>query len=347
MQVGIIGPQGSGKSTLFQCLTGMGAAASGKVEIVRGIAQTKDERLELIAAFHNSRKTTPTTVEYVDAPPVEAGGLKRDSFKVTFLRGLEQTDALLMVIPAFLPGQVEKAADTIRDIEIEFMLCDLETAEKRLDKIERDLRRGIKGEIEREGKILQRCINALENEKPLRELKFSLEEDKLLRGFTFLSRKHILNILNIAEEDIAVGDDIIRKAGLENALTICAAVEAEIAALPEEDIPAFLQEMGIQQSAREKILAETRETLALITFYTAAENEARAWNLKRGSTALQAAGAVHTDMERGFIRAEVIHFDDLKKVDSIAELRSKGSIHIEGKDYIVANADLILFRFNV
>ncbi|NQS98523.1 MAG: redox-regulated ATPase YchF [candidate division Zixibacteria bacterium] len=347
MQVGIVGPQGSGKSTLFQCLTGLEAAASGKVEIIRGIAQTRDERLELIANFYNSRKTTPTTVEYVDAPPVEAGGLKRDSFRAIFLRGLEQTDALLMVIPAFLPGQIEKGAETARDIQTEFILCDLESVEKRLSKIDRDLQRGVKGEIDREGKLLMRCKDALENEKPLIELDFSPAEDKLTRGFTFLSRKPILNILNIAEENLAVSEDLARESGIENAVPLCAAVEAEIAALPDEDIPAFLLEMGIRQSAREKVLAKTRDMLELITFYTAADNEARAWNLKRGSTALQAAGVVHTDMERGFIRAEVIHFDDLKPVDSITELRAQGAVHIQGKEYIVADGDLMLFRFNV
>ena len=347
MQVGIIGPQGSGKSALFHCLTGLEAAVSGKMEIIRGMAEAADDRLTLVAKHHNSHKATPTTVEYLDAPPIESGGLKRSGFKAVFLRGLEQTDALLLVIPCFLAGQVEKAKSALADIETEFMLCDLEGVENRLSKIARDLKRGVKGQTEKEGTLLEICKRALENETSLRNVEIPEDDFKLLKGFMFLSYKPILPILNIAENDIKAAEQVVEQTGIQGAVPICATVEAELLELPESDIPLFRKEMGIERSAREIILQETRKLLQLITFYTGSEAESRAWDLKNGSTALKAAGTVHSDMEKGFIRAEVIHYQDLESAETIAELRAKGLIHLEGRDYVVQDDDLILFRFNV
>jgi ribosome-binding ATPase YchF (GTP1/OBG family) len=218
--------------------------------------------------------------------------------------------------------------------------------ENRLKRIAHDLLRGVRGDIERESEILEKCKATLEAENPLRNAKFREEEIKRLRGFTFLSLKPLIIILNIGEGDIADCAGLAQKAGLSEAIAICAQMEAEINDLAPEDRPAFLKEIGIGECARDKILKKTREKLELITFFTANEKEAKAWDLKRGLPALKAAGAVHTDMEWGFIRAEAIHFADLQAHPSVHDLRSLGLIHLEGKEYVVQEGDVLLFRFS-
>ena len=350
MQVGIIGSPGAGKSTLFHALTGRPASISGKKEIVRGIAEVPDERVDILAEAFKSRKKTFAIVEYIDAPPVETGGLKRDSFRQEFLRGLEQTDALLMVVPCYLTGQNENAGQAVHDMETEFILSDMEILEKRLEKVEHDIMRGVKGDLINEKKFLEKCLQAIEQEKPLHSLEFSDDEKKRLRSFSFLTLKQMLIVLNIAEEDLpnlgSIRDNFIEKTG-RNAVAICAEIQAEISDLPEDEIPDFLEEMGISERARDKVLRKTREILDLITFLTVGEEESRAWDLRRGWTASQAAGTVHTDMERGFIRAETFAFDKLGDNRSYGELRSAGFLRLEGRDYIVKDGDVMLFRFNV
>lgn len=352
MNIGIVGPAGSGKSTLFQALTGMKGGISGKSSVVRGIAALPDDRLSLVAQVYDSRKTAYATVEYVDAPPLDTEGLKRESFRAGFIHGLEGVQALLLVIPCFIPGQIEEAAGLINAIEAELLISDLIVIEDRLARIQRDLQRGVKGGIALEAENLERCKTSLENETPLREERFSEDEDRRLRSFGFLTMHPMHPILNIAEEDIFRAAETIAKVagGLTHTRelsAVCAAVEAEINELPAEEIPAFLDEMGIEESAKNKIIRCTRKMLDLFTFYTGNEKEAHAWDIKRGATAVKAAGIVHSDMERGFIRAEVIHYPDMETRPKIADLRSAGLIHLEGRDYIVQDGDIILFRFNV
>ena len=350
MQVGIIGASGSGKSTLFKALTGRPATISGKKEIVRGIAEVPDKRVDILAEAFNSRKKTFAVVEYIDAPPIETGGLKRESYRKEFLRGLEQTDALLLVVPVFLPGQKEDTVKAAEDIETEFILSDIEILEKRLERLDHDLKRGVKGDLEFEKKLLNRCLKTLEEEKPLHSLEFTDDEMKRLRSFSFLTLKHMLIVLNISEEDLPnieeIREDFMRESG-RNAVAICAEIQAEISELPEEEIPEFLAEMGISERARDKILRKTREILNLITFLTVGEEESRAWDLRKGSTASKAAGTVHTDMEKGFICAETFTFDKLENCRSYGDLRSAGELRLEGRDYVVKDGDVMLFRFNI
>lgn len=350
MQVGIIGPPQSGKSTLFHSLTGVCSGSFSKSGMTRGVAQVPDERVNFLAQAYGSKKAVMPSVEFVDSPPIESGGLKKAGFRTEFLRGLEQTDALLLTIPMFLPGQKEKAPQMLPEMETEFILADLEIVESRLEKVARDIKRGAGGELKRETELLRKCKEELEREIPLRNIGFSGEEIKSLRGFSFLTIKPVLTVLNIAESDLGFREEIEadfeRVAGVE-AIPICAAVQSEIAELPPEEKAEFIREMGVSESAGDKVIRRARDVLDLITFLTASETEAHAWDLKRGSTALKAAGVVHSDMERGFIRAEVFSFEDLKKHGSEAELRSKGLIRLEGKNYVVAEGDVIFFRFNV
>lgn len=351
MQVGIIGPPGGGKSTLFHALTGKKAGVSGRLEMVHGTAEVPDRRVEVLAERFEARKFTRTVVEYIDAPPIESGGLKREGFRREFLRGLEQADALLFVIPHFLSSGIDEDVNKVKNLETEFILSDLELLEKRMEKISRDIQRGVKGDVVREQELLKRCVSELEDEKLLRDLEFAEDEEKSLRGFAFLTIKPLLPVLNIAEEDLPRIDSIVsefsEKWGGREAVAICAEIQSEIADLPEEEIPEFLEGMGVSERARDRILGRTRKMLDLITFLTVSESEARAWDLKRGSTALKAAGTVHTDMERGFIRAEVFNFDDLGDRRSYGELRSAGVLRSEGRDYLVRDGDVMLFRFNV
>jgi ribosome-binding ATPase YchF (GTP1/OBG family) len=278
---------------------------------------------------------------------LETGGLKKESFRQNFLRGLGQADALLLVLPYFQEEHRHRVLTLAKEIETEFILCDLLGVESRSAKISRDLARGVKGEIQKEAEILERCRIALENEVSLRQVKFSEEELKHIRGFAFLSQKPLLTALNLAEEDLNRQSEILQEAQLSEAIPIGAKIEAEISDLAEADRELFLQDLGIMQSARERIIAQTRISLDLITFLTASEKEAHAWSLKRGANALKAAGVIHSDMEKGFIRAEVFPFEELNKYPFLHDLRAKGLIRLEGKDYIVQEGDVILFRFSI
>ena len=350
MEVGIIGPQGAGKSTLFHCLTGVRAGISGKIELTRGIAQVPDARVDYIEKIYNSKKKAYTTVEYVDSPPIETGGFRQSGFRQEFLRGMEAADALLITVPCYLNGQLEDAPSVVMDLQTEFILSDLEIIEKRLEKIARDVKRGVKSVLS-EGALLERCQSSLEDEIPLRSFDFSIEECKTLRSFSFLTNKPKLIVLNISEEDIGNREEIESQVRnkLEgfNVISICAKIQSEIADLHPEDIPVFMEELGIAESASDKVIKKTRDMLGLITFLTAGEEEAHAWDLRKDSTALEAADAIHSDLARGFIRAEVFHFEDLKKYPSEAVLKSKGLIRLEGKEYIVKDGDVIFVRFKV
>jgi len=350
MEVGIIGPPGAGKSTLFHSLTGLKPGASGKVELTRGVAQVVDKRVDFIQQVYHSRKRAYPTVEYLDSPPIETGGFKKSTFRQEFLRGMERVDALLLTIPCFLPGQKEKAVSAVKDLLTEFALSDLEIVEKRQDKLNQDWKRGVK-EVQKERELLQKCQNALENETQLNKLNFAPDEVKLLKCFSFLSIKPKLILLNLAENDIPAGKTmeqaIAEQLPEENIISICAKIQSEIADLPPEEIPSFLLALGIDESASDKVIKKTREMLKLNTFLTGSEQEAHAWDLPQGANAWEAAGVVHSDLQRGFIRAEVFQFEDLIKYGSEAELKAKGLVRLEGKEYIVKDGDVLLIRFKV
>ena len=350
MEVGIIGPQGAGKSTLFHSLTGVRPGLSGKVEITRGIAQVHDPRIDHLKEIYSSKKKIYTAVTYLDSPPVETGGFRKASFRQEFLRGMVSTDAMLVTVPCFMPGQIDEAAGIVNDLQTEFILSDLEILEKRLIKIRHDLKRGLK-EFKAEVELLERCQTGLENEIPLRKLEFKPDEVITLRSFSFLTNKPKMIVLNIAEDDIGSRLELEKRVAGElpeyRIISICAKIQSEIADLSEEEIPVFMEELGIAESASDKVIRRTREMLGLITFLTGGDDEARAWNLKKGGTALEAAGVIHSDIQRGFIRAEIFHYDQIVEHGSENALKAKGLIRSEGKDYIVKDGDVVYFRFNV
>ena len=350
MEVGIIGPPGAGKSTLFHSLTGVMPGLSGKMELTRGIAQVPDSRIDFLREVYSSKKKVYTTVTYLDSPPIETGGFKKASFRQDFLRGMVSVNAMLVTIPCFIPGQVEEAAGIVQDLQTEFILSDLEILEKRLIKIRHDLKRGLK-EFKAEVELLERCQTELENEVPLRTLGFRPQDLKTLRSFSFLTIKPKLIVLNISEDDLDNRKQIEAQAAGElpgeQVISICAKIQSEIVDLPEEEIPIFMEELGIEESASDKVIRKTREMLGLITFLTGGDDESRAWDLKEGLSALEAAGVIHSDIQRGFIRAEIFQFDQIVEHGSEAALKAKGLIRSEGKDYISKDGDVVYFRFNV
>lgn len=350
MEVGIIGQQGAGKSTLFHSLTGVRAGISGKIELTRGVALVPDTRVDFIEKTYNSKKRVYTSVEYVDSPPIETGGFRQSSFRQEFLRGMEAADALLVTVPCYLNGQINDAPSVVKDLQTEFILSDMEIIEKRMEKLARDAKRGVKG-VQAEVALLERCQLTLEDEIPLRDIDFSSNEQKVLRSFSFLTSKPKLIVLNISEDDLdnrlKIEDEVKGKLDGFNIISICAKLQSEITDLHPEEIPVFMEELGIAESASDKVIKKTRDMLGLITFLTAGDQEAHAWDLRKGSTALEAADTIHSDLARGFIRAEVFHFNDLQKYPSEVVLKANGLIRLEGKEYIVNDGDIIFVRFKV
>lgn len=350
MNVGIIGPKGAGKSLLFHSLTGVHPSASGKIELVYGTAHYLDPRIDVLTELYISRKKVYATVEYIDSPPIETGGFKKANFRQDFLRGMERVDAFLVVVPCFQPGQIDEAADVVKDLRMEFIISDLELVEKRMERLERDIKRGAK-EAQKELELITRCKTALENETMLYDVHFSDEEMKPLKSFAFLTMKQSLIVLNISEDDLDKADEIETKVNAQlggtNTLAICAKVQSELIELPEDERLSFMQELGVSESASDKVIRRTREKLGLITFLTAGEQESHAWDLRKGAPAVEAAGVIHTDMQKGFIRAEVFHYNDIVEWKTEAKLKEKGLIRLEGRDYVVKDGDIMLFRFKV
>lgn len=368
MKVGITGLPQAGKTTIFSLLTG------GKVDVSSwsgkeahvGIARVPDVRVDRLAGIFRPRKTTYATVEYVDLPalPPRDAGRERAGQAMEmapYLASLKNADALLEVVRAFEDqkaphpeGPVDPKRD-IEQVELEMILSDLAVVEKRLERLEKDLKKTRAPELETEYSVLSRFKGALEREQPLRDLDLGDEEQKRVRGFTFLSAKPLLVVLNLGDEDAAKVPDVVEQFGLRGqtalgnvAVTaVCGKIEAEIAALPEEEARSFLADLGLGASGLERVIRESYALLGLLSFYTAGEPEVRAWTIRRGTTAQQAAGVIHSDFERGFIKAEVVSFDDMVELGSFQAARSRGALRLEGKDYEVREGDVILFKFNV
>jgi GTP-binding protein YchF len=277
-----------------------------------------------------------------------------------FLSHIREVDAIIHVVRCFrdsnithVAGKVDPASD-IETINLELILADLETVEKRLDRVSRQKKSGEKQAIQ-EYEVLARLHEALANEKPARSVELSDEERLLIKSLNLLTLKNVLYAANVGEEDLANPEEnphlatvreIAREEGAE-VVPICAQVEAEIAELDDEEREVFLQELGLASSGLDRLISAAYRLLGLITYFTAGEKEVRAWTIRQGTKAPQAAGVIHSDFERGFIRAEVIHYDDFVKAGSMANAREQGLLRLEGKDYIVQDGDIITFRFNV
>lgn len=358
MKVGIIGLGSVGKSTLFHLLTGAPLMpASGRPEPRLGIARVPDSRVDRLAEMFHPKKKTPATVEYVDVPGVAKGA----GSALVDLPALRGVDALVHVVRAFeseLVPHPEGSIDPSRDVkmlELELILADLGVVEKRIERLEANIKKMNKAEDVAERLLFLRLKEALETERPLRELSFSEEERRRLRSYAFLTEKPTLLAVNLGEDRIRQAAEALESSGLTElarrpGLALCpisAPIEAEMTELEAADARAFLDDLGLAEPGLDRVIRTSYELLGLVSFLTAGEDECRAWTVRRGTRAHQAAGVIHSDIERGFIRAEVVSFDDLVAAGSFAGCREKGTLRLEGKEYEVKDGDVVHFRFNV
>ena len=359
MKTGIIGLPQVGKTSLFRILTKAKVEDRGGYSNPReshlGVAKVPDARLDKLSALYNPKKTTYATVEYSDVAAIGQEALK----ETAFLTNLRNVDALIHVLRAFeddaIPhvGPIDPLRD-IKNVEFDLMVSDLTQIEKRLERLEKDLKKSRTADLEKEQALLLRSKEALESEKPLRELEMSPEEKKLIRGFMFLSQKPILYAVNLPEST-TLGTDL-EAATAKYSLTefasrpnagvtaFCGKVEAELAEMEDEEAAEFLASYGLNESGLVRLIRKSYELLGLVSFFTAGEDECRAWTVPVNSRAQEAAGAIHTDLEKHFIRAETIHWDTLLAAGSEAAAKAQGTLRLEGKDYLVKDGDVMHIR---
>jgi GTP-binding protein YchF len=358
VKAGILGLSLAGKSTLFQLLTGTKAPApGGRPEARVGIARVPDPRVARLGEIFQPKKRTLATVEYVDVPGVAKG----EGQALVDLPALRGADALVHVVRAFenaaLPHP-DGSLDPLRDakmLELELILADLATVERRLERLEANIKKASKPEDVSERALFLRLKQSLEAEKPLRELPLTDEERGRLRGYALLSGKPMLIVANLGESEIRSAAAWLERSGLQAfasqpglaACAVAAPIEAEMAELAALDAQAFREDLGLAEPGLDRVIRSTYELLGLVSFLTAGEDECRAWTIKRGTRAQLAAGAIHSDIERGFIRAQVVAFTDLVAAGSLAACREKGTLRLEGRDYLVQDGDVIEFKFNV
>ncbi len=357
MEVGIMGLASSGKSTVFGLLTGQEATSTRRDVAKIGIARVPDARLGALTTMYEPEKTTPATVRYVDVPGIPEE--HRQGEAAFNLPELRSADALMVVVRAFADESVAHpmgSVDPIRDlrhIEEEFILQDQLVVERRLERIRRDLAKRKVPELEREGLILERCLEVLESERPLRAEDFSADELKQLRGFTFLSLKPVLVVVNVGDDEMAE-DPFTNEVWAQwrdrpgMAFTrVCATLEHELSQLDGAEIAPFMEEYGITDRAIDRVIRESYRLLGLISFFTVGEDECRAWSVSIDTPAVEAGGVIHSDIQRGFIRAEVVPCDALLEAGSLAACREQGTLGLEGKTYAVQDGEVVHFRFNV
>ncbi len=358
MKTGIIGLPQVGKTSLFRILTKVNLsepAFSNPREAHIGVAKVPDDRLDKLAALYSPKKLTHASVEYVDV-----GAIGQDALKETaYIGHLRQVDALIHVLRAFESDEIPHVGpiDPLRDIknvEFDLMVSYLGQIEKRLERLEKDLKKMKTPELEKENELLIRAQAQIESEKPLREMEMSPEDKKRIRGFMFLSEKPILYVLNISEST-QLGKDLeeaVAKYNLSEvasrpnagASAICGKVEAELAEMSDEDAAEFLGSYGLTESGLSRLIRKSYHLLGLISFFTAGEDECRAWTIPLHTRAQNGAGAIHSDLEKHFIRAETIRWDQLLEAGSEANARAKGTLRLEGKDYIVQDGDVMHIR---
>jgi GTP-binding protein YchF len=356
MQLGILGLPKVGKTTLFNTLTASRQetdkfAVSDKTNI--GVANVRDERLERLRDLFKPRRYVPATIQYVDIPGIKKG----ESAESLDLAKLKTVDALVHVVRAFREPEIlhsEGSIDPARDIatlDLELILADHDLVERRLERLEKAVKRGLNPEEQRERKLLAEVIlPALEAETPLREISLDPDDERRLRGFQLLSAKPMLVVLNVNEAEVAAADPaalgiVLRPAVL--AVTVSAPIEEEIGRLPPEEQRDFLADIGLASPSVDRVTRASYELLGLLAFFTVGEDVVRAWTVRRGSKAREAAGTIHSDIERGFIRAEVVRYDDLLRLKTMAACREAGLLRLEGKEYEMQDGDVAHFRFNV
>jgi len=362
MKIGIVGLPQSGKTTLFNALTGAEidtAQFSGKAEAHRAVVHVPDERLELLNDIFEPKKKTAAIIEYIDMAGLTTTEQKKSGFSDQFLGQIRLVDAILVLVRSFANEAIPHPANSIdplrdlKDIEAEFVISDLSIVENRMDRLQRQMK-AKKAETDvREYAFLEKCKAFLEEEKPLRFLDMSADEEMMVRGYQFLTQKPVIVVVNIDESDIQKEDDVLAlfqpyaDDPLAAVLAISAQIEMEIQQLSGEEAEIFQNELGIRESAMGRLIRESYDLLGLISFFTVGSDEVRAWTIKQATKAPLAAGAIHTDFERGFIRAEVVHYDDFMPRKSLPQCKTDGVMRLEGKDYIVKDGDIINFRFAI
>ena len=360
MKICIVGLPQSGKSSLFFALTG----ASTESALAKGadplaVVKVPDPRLEKLAAIFEPKKKTAAAIEFVELQSLSAGDPKLASFSEQFLGKLRTADALLAVVRSFRDPAVAhplKTIDPRRDlaaIETEFLLSDLAIVETRIDRLRKQIASKKSDRDVRELAALEKCQAQLESERPLRALEISEDEETLLRGFRFLTRKPIIAAVNLDEEEIRREAEILSAfADWANgprtaAVGLSARLESEIRQLPDKDAPQFRADFGIESAALDRLIATAYRMMGLISFFTVGSDEVKAWTVSDGTVATRAAGVIHSDIERGFIRAEVVSYEHFVAQGDIAACRTEGTLRLEGKTYPVRDGDIINFRFAV
>lgn len=360
MEVGIIGLPKVGKTTLFNTLTASRQSTdrfqiSSETNI--GMASVPDPRLVELRGHYQPKKFTPASVTYVDIPGIQKG-TGTESLDLARLR---EVDALAHVVRAFEDPEIlhsEGSLDPARDVEVmdlELILADMEIVSRRIERLEKNAKRGLTNDENREHALLTEVIlPALEDERPLRELEFAAEDEKRLRGFQLLSAKPLLLVLNVDEAALTAGAETGSNGSLgvgigrnREVVVVSAPIEEEISHLDVEHQADFLADLGLEESSLDRVIQASYRLLGLISYFTVGEDEVRAWTIRKGTPARQAGGAIHTDIERGFIRAEVTAWDDLLELGSLSSCRDQGLLRLEGKEYAVQDGEIVHFRFNV
>ena len=363
MKLGVVGLPNVGKSTLFNAITNAGAMSANypfcTIEPNVGVVAVPDERLAKLAALYNSKKITPTTLEFVDIAGLVKGASRGEGLGNKFLSHIREVDAIVHVVRCFDDENithVDGSVDPVRDIEtinLELIFSDMEALERRIAKAKNMAKGGDKKLLE-EAEFMEKLYAHLESGKPVRTFSMTPEQKAEVDGYFLLTAKKVIYAANIGEDDVGAEDNAYVKAVKEFAkeegsevIVVCAKLEEELASLDPAEKAAFLSDLGVEESGLDKLVAASYELLGLISYLTAGEKETRAWTIERGTKAPQAAGKIHSDFEKGFIRAEIVDYKTLLEYGSFNAAKAAGKVRSEGKDYVMQDDDVVLFRFNV